>query len=109
MTPNAEDRSTMKETLHIGSVKDIRALNKSTKTNPGVPGRIVGKQEENNSITDDTGRTFDYTHYIGSDLSVDVPTTITSYKNTSGPAGLSSLSTGTSSQVSLRTEQSWVG
>lgn len=87
MTPNAEDRATMKETLHIGSVKDIRALNKSTKTNPGVPGRIVGKQEENNSVTDDTGRTFDYTHYIGSDLSVDVPTTITSYKNTSGPVG----------------------
>ena len=87
MTPNAEDRATMKETLHIGSVKDIRALNKSTKTNPGVPGRIVGKQEENNSVTDDTGRTFDYTHYIGSDLSVDVPTTITSYKNTSGPQG----------------------
>ena len=87
MTPNAEDRATMKETLHIGSVKDIRALNKSTKTNPGVPGRIVGKQEENNSITDDTGRAFDYTHYIGSDLSVDVPTTITSYKNTSGPVG----------------------
>lgn len=69
---------TDKRILHIGSVKDLRALNHASSTNAAVPGRLRDNKTSNNNLSQGYG----YTHYVGAEVHIDAPTTITSYKST---------------------------
>ena len=69
---------TDKRILHIGSVKDLRSLNHASSTNAAVPGRLRDNKTSNNNLSQGYG----YTHYVGAEVHIDAPTTITSYKST---------------------------
>ena len=81
-----EDQSRIvrnKNILHIGSVKDYRALNQvfideTNKFNPAVPGR-------KNETKDDAGRVFDAGFNTKTELHVDEPVRITRFRDTDGP------------------------